>query len=117
MQPKTDSADDSKSSIWALALGALGIVFGDIGTSPLYALRECFGGEHSLPVVGDNILGILSLIFWTLVIVICIKYMLFVLRADNRGEGGILSLMALSLGTIPGREAPYLRAGVVVCGG
>ncbi len=116
VQSTTASHDDSKSSIWALALGALGIVFGDIGTSPLYALRECFGGEHSLPVINENVLGILSLIFWTLVIVICIKYMLFVLRADNRGEGGILSLMALSLGTIPGREAPLLRASVIVCG-
>ena len=108
--------DDSKSNVWALALGALGIVFGDIGTSPLYALRECFGGEHSLPVTNDNVLGILSLIFWTIVIVICIKYMIFVLRADNRGEGGILSLMALSLGTISERETPYLRAGVIICG-
>ncbi|MBK7963412.1 MAG: potassium transporter Kup [Bdellovibrionales bacterium] len=80
-----------------LSLGALGVVFGDIGTSPLYALRECFSPEHGLILSPENILGTLSLIFWTLIIVICIKYLFFVLRADNRGEGGILSLMALAL--------------------
>ncbi len=78
-----------------LSLGALGVVFGDIGTSPLYALRECFWGPHALPVTEANVLGILSLIFWSLVLVISVKYLAFVLRADNRGEGGILVLMAL----------------------
>ncbi|WP_413581538.1 potassium transporter Kup [Bdellovibrio sp. HCB288] len=80
-----------------LSLAALGIVFGDIGTSPLYALRECFGGEYGLNVTPENIIGILSLIFWTLISVICVKYMAFVMRADNKGEGGILSLMALAV--------------------
>lgn len=90
----------SKSE-WALSLGALGVVFGDIGTSPLYALRECFTHNPSLGLTEDNILGVLSLIFWTLVVVINIKYMWFVMRADNKGEGGILSLMALATaGTI-----------------
>lgn len=79
-----------------LALGALGVVFGDIGTSPLYALRECFSLEHGLLVTPQNVLGVLSLIFWALISVICFKYMMFVMRADNKGEGGILSLMALS---------------------
>jgi KUP system potassium uptake protein len=79
-----------------LGLGALGIVYGDIGTSPLYALRECFHGPHAISVTPDNVLGVLSLVFWSLVIVICLKYLLFVLRADNRGEGGILALMALA---------------------
>ena len=79
-----------------LSLAALGVVFGDIGTSPLYALRECFG-EYGLAPTPENVIGILSLIFWTLVIVICIKYMAFVMRADNKGEGGILSLMALAV--------------------
>ncbi len=78
-----------------LALGALGVVYGDIGTSPLYALRECFHGPHAIPVNEVNVLGVLSLIFWSLIIVISIKYLLFVMRADNRGEGGILSLMSL----------------------
>jgi KUP system potassium uptake protein len=80
----------------ALCLSALGIVYGDIGTSPLYALRECFAGEHGVPVTHDNVLGILSLIFWSLTITISIKYVAYVMRADNRGEGGILALMALA---------------------
>lgn len=81
---------------WMLALSALGIVFGDIGTSPLYALRECFGTEYGLHLDPANIIGVLSLIFWTLISVICVKYMAVVMRADNKGEGGILSLMALA---------------------
>ncbi|MBI3981779.1 MAG: potassium transporter Kup [Gemmatimonadetes bacterium] len=78
-----------------LTVAALGVVYGDIGTSPLYALRECFYGSHAVPPTPENVLGVLSLIFWSLVIVISIKYLVFVLRADNRGEGGILALMAL----------------------
>ncbi|MCB0308513.1 MAG: potassium transporter Kup [Bdellovibrionales bacterium] len=78
-----------------LALTALGIVYGDIGTSPLYALRECFWGPHAVPLNNANILGILSLIFWSLVFVISVKYLVIVCKADNRGEGGILALLAL----------------------
>ncbi len=78
-----------------LTLGALGIVYGDIGTSPLYALRECFHGPHGIAPTPDNILGVLSLIFWSLTLVVSIKYLIFVMRADNGGEGGILALMAL----------------------
>lgn len=78
-----------------LALGALGVVYGDIGTSPLYAFRESFHETHGIPVTHDNILGILSLIFWSLITLISIKYLVFVMRADNRGEGGILALTAL----------------------
>ncbi|HVT43857.1 MAG TPA: potassium transporter Kup [Thermoanaerobaculia bacterium] len=78
-----------------LSFGALGIVYGDIGTSPLYALRECFHGPLAVPVTHDNILGVLSLIFWSLILVISVKYLIFVLRADNRGEGGIIALMSL----------------------
>src|SRR5215210_8486559 len=78
-----------------LCLTAMGIVYGDIGTSPLYALRECFFGPHAVPVSHDNVLGVLSLIVWTLVIVVTLKYHVYVLRADNRGEGGILALMSL----------------------
>jgi len=80
----------------ALSLLALGVVFGDIGTSPLYALRECFHGEHPLAPSHGNVLGVLSLIFWALVVVISIKYLVYVMRADNDGEGGILALMALA---------------------
>jgi KUP system potassium uptake protein len=78
-----------------LVLAALGVVYGDIGTSPLYALRECFTGEHGLPPTVDNVLGILSLIVWSLNFVVSFKYISLVMRADNRGEGGILALMAL----------------------
>lgn len=77
-------------------LGALGVVFGDIGTSPLYALRECFHGTHGISLTPENIYGVLSLIVWALILVISIKYLLFVLRADNKGEGGILALMSLA---------------------
>ena len=79
----------------ALCVTALGVVYGDIGTSPLYALRECFHGEHGVPVSPENVLGVLSLIFWTLVVVVTLKYHVYVLRFDNRGEGGILALMGL----------------------
>jgi KUP system potassium uptake protein len=79
----------------ALSLLALGIVYGDIGTSPLYALRECFHGPHAMPLNQDNIYGVLSLIFWTLVIVVTLKYQVYVIRFDNRGEGGILALLGL----------------------
>ncbi len=79
-----------------LSLAALGVVYGDIGTSPLYAMRECFHGPHAIAVTPENVLGVLSLIFWSLIIVISIKYLVFVLRADNEGEGGILSLAALA---------------------
>lgn len=79
-----------------MTLGALGVVFGDIGTSPLYAMRECFFGPHGVPLDIDNIYGVVSLIFWALVMVISVKYLGVVLKADNRGEGGVLALMALA---------------------
>ena len=78
-----------------LALGALGVVYGDIGTSPLYALRECFHIDRGVAVTPANIIGILSLFFWALTIVVTWKYLQYVMRADNHGEGGILALMAL----------------------
>ncbi len=82
---------------WALTLGALGVVFGDIGTSPLYALKECFGsGHHHLSINEGNVLGVLSLFVWTLIVVVGIKYLSIVMKADNRGEGGELALMALA---------------------
>lgn len=85
-----------ESASAALVLGALGIVYGDLGTSPLYALRESFeGAGHELAVTPENVLGILSLVVWSLVVVISVKYLLFVMRADNDGEGGILALTSL----------------------
>jgi len=82
-----------------ITLAALGVVFGDIGTSPLYALKECFSPEHGIAFSHDAVLGIISMLFWSITIVVSLKYVLFVMRADNNGEGGVLALMALSLRT------------------
>ena len=79
-----------------LSLTALGIVYGDIGTSPLYAMRECFHGPHAIAATPENVFGVMSLIFWALILIISVKYCVFVLRADNHGEGGILALTALA---------------------
>ena len=100
--------------LFVLSLAALGVVFGDIGTSPLYALRVCFDAEMGLPVSSGNVLGVLSLIFWALTLTISIKYLVFILRADNRGEGGILALMALA--RPEGGESVRSRVGLVVLG-
>ncbi|HMJ12041.1 MAG TPA: potassium transporter Kup [Polyangiaceae bacterium] len=89
-------AAGSRKQLMILSLTALGVVFGDIGTSPLYAMRECLHGMHSVAPERDNVLGVLSLIFWALMLVVTVKYLAYVLRADNRGEGGILALMALA---------------------
>ena len=86
---------EQKASLSLLTLGAIGVVYGDIGTSPLYSLRECFHGQHGVAATHDNVLGVLSLIFWSLTLIISVKYILFVMRADNNGEGGILALLAL----------------------
>jgi KUP system potassium uptake protein len=96
--PKDDRQNirgTSKYPLRVLALAALGIVFGDIGTSPLYAIKECFHGDYGIPVVQENILGVLSLVFWALIIIVSVKYLVFVLQADNNGEGGVLALTAL----------------------
>lgn len=95
--PSLGEADEPgpHGKLWPLALGALGVAFGDIGTSPLYAVQQCFHSEHGVAPTHDNVLGILSLIFWSIAFVISIKYMAFVMRADNRGEGGIFALLAL----------------------
>jgi KUP system potassium uptake protein len=94
------TAAPERRRIWALSFGALGVVYGDIGTSPLYALRECFFGDYAVEPTPENVIGVLSLIFWSLLFVISLKYLVFILRADNRGEGGILALMAL----VPGEQ-------------
>src|SRR3954463_12891021 len=78
-----------------LVIGAIGVVFGDIGTSPLYTLRTCFSGPHGLPLTEASVYGILSVIFWALIIVVTFKYVTLIMRADNRGEGGIMALTAL----------------------
>ncbi|MEH6433497.1 potassium transporter Kup [Massilia sp. DD77] len=110
------SAENKKSSVAALTLAAVGIVYGDIGTSPLYTLRAIFDHEHGLPLNEGNILGIISLIFWSLTIIVSLKYVTLVLRADNRGEGGIMALMALATNSVTkhsGWHFPLLVIGVL----
>ncbi|HEU4709843.1 MAG TPA: KUP/HAK/KT family potassium transporter, partial [Methylophilaceae bacterium] len=95
----------SKASTATLALAALGVVYGDIGTSPLYTIKEVFANaHHPVPITQDNVLGILSLIFWSLVMVVSVKYVAFIMRADNKGEGGIMALMALVLRGAAGKR-------------
>jgi KUP system potassium uptake protein len=89
-----------KSSVAALTLAAVGIVYGDIGTSPLYTLKTVFDPEHGLALTPDNLLGVVSMIFWGLTLIVSLKYVTLVLRADNRGEGGIMALMALALNSV-----------------
>ncbi|MDD5180262.1 MAG: potassium transporter Kup [Gallionellaceae bacterium] len=89
------SDTQQKQKLPALVLGAIGVVYGDIGTSPLYALKETFAGHHPLPIVEANILGVLSVMFWTIMLLVSIKYVIVIMRADNRGEGGSLALVAL----------------------
>ena len=84
-----------RQALAATALAALGVVYGDIGTSPLYALKECFAPEYGLDPSAANVLGVLSLIFWSLNFVVSLKYLTFIMEADNRGEGGIMALLAL----------------------
>jgi len=97
-------AATSRRVLALTSLGALGVVYGDIGTSPLYAMKECLAGPHGVPAVHDNVLGVLSLMFWALMLVVTLKYLVFVLRADNKGEGGILALAALLEGTTASRK-------------
>lgn len=90
------STQPHQTRLPALALAALGVVFGDIGTSPLYTMKEVFASHHPMPVTPENVLGVLSLILWALILVVTVKYVAFVMRADNRGEGGIMALIALA---------------------
>ena len=84
------------ASLPALTLGALGVVFGDIGTSPLYTLRECLReAGHGKPASEGDVFGLLSLVFWSLMMVVTVKYLTFIMRADNKGEGGIFALLAI----------------------
>ncbi|MGB6400383.1 MAG: potassium transporter Kup [Bradyrhizobium sp.] len=116
MSATSTEADDAPvtSGFWSLALGSIGVVFGDIGTSPLYAFREAVAGAaQGQPVTRIMVLGVLSLILWALVIVVTAKYVLLLLRADNNGEGGTLSLMALGQRALGRRSWPMLALGVI----
>ncbi|NRR32183.1 potassium transporter Kup [Oxalobacteraceae bacterium] len=108
------TAQHKKSSLAALTLGAVGIVYGDIGTSPLYTLKTVFSPEHGLVLNPDNLLGIISLIFWGLTVIVSLKYVTLVLRADNRGEGGIMALMALALSSVS--RTSRLHHYLLLCG-
>ncbi len=111
----SEENDHSKDSMKVLVMGALGVVYGDIGTSPIYAFREALHAATSDGILDRaDILGVVSLIFWALLLVVTVKYVLFVLRADNNGEGGILSLMALVRAALKGR--PDLILGAGICG-
>jgi KUP system potassium uptake protein len=103
----------SRAEVLPVALAAMGVVFGDIGTSPLYTMKEVFGGSHAVPVTPDNVLGILSLVFWALTIVVSLKYIMYIMRADNRGEGGIMALTSLALRT---NKSPRMGAAMAALG-
>ena len=94
MSVSESKAPPHRSALAALAFTALGVVYGDIGTSPLYAIKECFSGHHSIPPTPENVIGVLSLIFWSINFIVSFKYITFVLQADNRGEGGTFALLA-----------------------
>ncbi len=106
-------AASSPKALAALTLGALGVVYGDIGTSPLYALKEIFHAGH-VPVNTDNILGVLSLVFWTMTIIVSLKYVLLILRADNHGEGGLIAMLALATHAVADR--PRTHAALMAAG-
>ncbi len=108
--PASAMTDAKTRRLFALSAGAVGVVFGDIGTSPLYAIQQCFSAENGLRVTTANVFGIASLVVWALFMVVTIKYVLFVMRADNRGEGGIMALLAL----VHERAAKSSRLGVVL---
>ena len=99
----SDGQPHPHGKLSTLVVGAIGIVFGDIGTSPLYAFKECISPEHGIEATSSNVLGVLSLIVWSLTLVVTVKYLVFVMRADNQGEGGILALLALTPEKMRGR--------------
>nr|AWH61883.1 kup system potassium uptake protein [Zoogloea resiniphila] len=103
----------SRTQVLPVALAAMGVVFGDIGTSPLYTMKEVFNAHHGLAVTPDNVLGVLSLVFWALTIVVSLKYVVFIMRADNRGEGGIMALTSLALRTT---RSPRLASAMAAVG-
>ena len=103
----------TKSSLTALTLGAIGVVYGDIGTSVLYAVKEVFGSGH-VPFTPDNVYGILSIFFWTLTVIISVKYVTLVLRADNNGEGGLVAMLALASQSV--KDKPKLRRVLLIVG-
>jgi KUP system potassium uptake protein len=109
----TAHAPKTPAALAALTLGALGVVYGDIGTSPLYALKEVFHSGH-VPTSHENILGVLSLVFWTMTLIVSVKYVLLILRADNNGEGGLIAMLALATTAV--KDKPQLRQVLMTVG-
>src|SRR5215218_2699179 len=108
-----DAASQGHSDLRALTLAAIGVVYGDIGTSPLYTMREAFGHAGGLHLGEAAVLGVLSLVFWSLILIVSIKYVVLILRADNRGEGGVLALGTLAAQAI-GDRSRHLQGLVLV---
>ena len=113
MDARLGCVQSSKSSLAALTLGAIGVVYGDIGTSVLYAVKEVFGSGH-VPFTPENVYGVLSMFFWTLTIIVSIKYVVLVLRADNEGEGGLIAMLALASQAV--KDKPQLRRWLLLVG-
>jgi KUP system potassium uptake protein len=99
--------DSHKKGLATMMLAAIGVVFGDIGTSPLYALKECFDPQHGIPFSPEALFGVIAMMIWSLILIVTFKYVLFVMRADNKGEGGVLSLMALALRSFDSKSKSY----------
>ena len=99
---------EHKKGLGVMMLAAIGVVFGDIGTSPLYALKECFDSKHGIAYTPEALFGVISMMIWALILVVTVKYVLFVMRADNKGEGGVLSLMALALRSFDNKSKSHL---------
>src|SRR4030095_634908 len=112
--PMSTGLSKSKQTTAALALLAVGVVYGDIGTSPLYAAKETFSPGHGIPLTPDNVVGGVSAIFWTLNIVVSLKYVMLVLRTASRGEGGIMPILALATAAV--RNRPRLHVALLAMG-
>jgi len=113
MAQRLDVQNSNKSALPALTLGAIGVVYGDIGTSVLYSLKEVFGSGH-VPFTHDNVYGVLSILFWTLTLIVSLKYVVLVLRADNNGEGGLIAMLALASQAV--KDKPKLRSVLMLVG-
>ena len=113
---KSKAERNNRKRVAPLVIGAIGVVFGDIGTSPLYTLRECFTGAHGLPLTESNVYGILSVIFWAITIIVTLKYVTLIMRADNRGEGGIMALTALVSRGLSERRSRWWLVGLGIFG-
>ena len=109
--PQDAAHGHAQGPLYKLVIGAIGIVYGDIGTSPIYAFRETFAGHHTLIPDRLHIYGVLSLIFWTMMIIVTLKYVTIIMRADNKGEGGSLALLALINRSLDVRARRNGRAG------